>query len=733
MTEHIHEPAKSHNFSLAFEQMCSIVAISKTKTPHETLNELVLQCFAVLPEDKFHNEQQLAETISTLFGLQIPEHEIQFCLDELLSKGDINQHPEQGFTLPLELRASLQTRINKALALEDRVKQNWLEETLARFPTLPVDHMWDSLRAYLAKAFRRHGLQTAALLDPSIETPAEYSDSLSALLRDSLRGFPPEQQAPALEAISRFLATVGENVDRATYITQLADGVFNYYSLTVAPDIAERFREQLSPLTLFLDTNFLFGILDLHVHPQVAVSNDLLQVIKKYGFPFKLRYHQRTERELTSSIDHHAQALRTRKWRRSLSRAAATSRYLSGIEQRYHQRHAETGIDVESFLQPYEHVDILLKQKNIDIYYSNQDRLRERVNLLHEYNDYLKLRGKEKPYQLIDHDTTVVDVVRQLRSSARSSLEAGALFITCDYTLYKFDWEASRKDGVMACTVLPNLLWQVLRPFVPSDLDFDRSFAETFAIPEFRIIGSGASKAASKMLYILEGLKDFPEDTATRLLSNDLLIAQLRHAENDQQFQEYVEAAIVTENVALQEEKAALAQQAELERAARETAEKLLKQEQLEREKEKAEAAQTHEQITELFEIERRDLEKQKTQAVKDVVAEKQAKAEAEKRVMAEIQARQQAEKLQKRYAALAGLMLSLFIIAGFELLVYLLPWPWLVSHPNSYGLQGAFGLTVIVVVLGIFRSDWRKWCFTVGAITFLGIGVQLLGGPSTP
>jgi hypothetical protein len=111
--------------------------------------------------------------------------------------------------------------------------------------------------------------------------------------------------------------------------------------------------------------------------------------------------------------------------------------------------------------------------------------------------------------------------------------------------------------------VLPNVLWQILRPFIPASQDFDRSFAETFAIPEFRTIGSGAAKACSKMLGLLAAYKDIPEETAARLLSNDLLIDRLRATQDDEQFQAQVESAITSENQSLLEERAVLAKQVE--------------------------------------------------------------------------------------------------------------------------------------------------------------------------
>jgi hypothetical protein len=244
-------------------------------------------------------------------------------------------------------------------------------------------------------------------------------------------------------------------------------------------------------------------------------------------------------------------------------------------------------------LKPYEHVDILLKDKNITVYRKNEKRLYERSELLHEYQEFLAQRNNQKPHEALALDTKLLDTVRCMRTHAKSSLEAGALLMTCDYLLYKFDWESSRRHGFKACTVLPNMFWQVLRPYISSDFDFDRSFAETFAIPEFCSIGSGAAKACSKMLSLLAAYKDIPEETAGRLLSNDLLIDRLQTAQDDKQFQEYVESALAEDHALLLEEKAALAKEVEKEKAERKAKEKQLEEERKKYEQEKALKEQT--------------------------------------------------------------------------------------------------------------------------------------------
>lgn len=162
-----------------------------------------------------------------------------------------------------------------------------------------------------------------------------------------------------------------------------------------------------------------------------------------------------------------------------------------------------------------------------------------------EYKEFLASRGRtDKAYGTINHDAAVLDAVRHQRTTSKSTLRAGALLVTCDYLLYRFDWESARKGGHLPSVVLPNVLWQILRPYIQDDAAFDRSFAETFALPEFRAVASGGSKACSKMLSILVAYDDVPEETALSLMSNGVLLDQLRTIESDKEFEERVEAAL---------------------------------------------------------------------------------------------------------------------------------------------------------------------------------------------
>lgn len=364
-------------------------------------------------------------------GLNIPEHQLDSALYSLEKNEIVTRAAGTNYVLSQEASEEIRERSENARHIEARVKEHWFDELSTTYPELPLDPAWTVLRRYLSRTFRRHGIQAAALLDPSIKTDTEYETSLSTILRESIIDeLPPELHSLAARAIPDFFVKVGTDQDRSAYVIQLADGAFNFYTLEVPEDLAKRLQAQLKELTIFLDTNFLFGILDLHYNSQVQVSRDLLSAISENNIPFKLRYHEATGQEMLRTIGHHADILRSRTWTRSLSKAAADSRNLSGIEQKFHESNAGKALDVDEFLRPYEHFDQLLEVKEIKVYrpHKNEEYTQKQIDLYHEYKEFLEKIGRgDKGYEPIMHDATILEQARRLRSDAKTTLDAGAL------------------------------------------------------------------------------------------------------------------------------------------------------------------------------------------------------------------------------------------------------------------------------------------------------------------
>ncbi len=731
----------SPNFSLAFQQTASFVAIAKTRNTAEVLDQLVQQCFVILPNEPLSTSQEITSTIHTLFGINLSAKDIALSVERLTNKKHLIQLPGSLLGLEPAVRQNLEARIVDAKNLEEEVKATWLAQVAVRFPKLEPDTLWRVLKKYHAQAFLRHGIQAIALIDSNIDVNNKHIENLSKILGEIIsQEFETKQYDAARNAISSFISSVRTDRKRVEYIVQLADGAFNYFSLTVAPAISEKLRSTLNELTLFLDTNFLFGILNLHANSQVDVSQELLGAVQKFKLPFKLRFHENTSRETSNTLLHFGNDLRKRKWSQQISRVAVKSERFSGIELRYHQKNAETQIEVDDFLAPYNHWELLLKNRGIDIYRvdSSEHRIKARADLEADYKEFLFKRRKDKHDEAIQHDMAVLETVRSLRSNAYSTLDAGAIFVTCDSYLWRFDLETSRNMGQQHCTVLPSLLWQILRPFVSDNQQFDQAFAETFALPQFTLTRGGAQKAASKMLSILAGYKDIPEETALKMMVNDLVNAELQNKKTDEEFNEAIEAALAKENASLIEEKVLLAKQLAIEKDGRELREReLATATQSLQEKERAivdqeKSLREKEQAIIAFENQSQQHDQRIRETVEQILKEQREKQEAKARIEQIEQKKNEAEQIALRTQKNAYLVIATLAVLLLESVVnYLFPLNWLMKHPNSYGLQGCISLTFFFGILGFGVKAWRKSLWFVGIFGLLTVALSILGGPA--
>jgi len=729
------------NFTLAFKQMASFVAIAKTRATAQVLDELIQQCFVLLPSEPLSTPEQVTEALRTLFGIRLNAKDVRVALDRLQKSQVVTSIGNGHLALSPAAQTELNARVDIARSLEADVRSVWLQQ-VSSGTGLDGDKLWSSLRAYMAQAFRRHGIQAIELLDSSAVIAEESKSSLSSILEVAIaQEFIGGDRPAAREAVANFFLTVASDRKRAEYIASLADGAFNYFSLAVAPEVSEKLRGGLHKLTLFLDTNFLFGILNLHANSQVDVSSELVDAIRRFKLPFRLRFHEATAREMTNTLFYFGRELGKQKWPQKISRAAEASGHLSGIELRYHAKNAEQPVAVEDFLSPYEHWQVLLKDKGIDVFNAeaSQDRLRSRADLEADYKDYLKAVHREKPVDAIQHDMTVLEAVQSLRTGARSTLEAGHLLVTCDYHLFRFDFERCRKQKRHHSTVLPSLLWQILRPFVSDNDEFDRAFAETFALPEFSLSRGGAQRAAARMASILASYSDIPEETATKMLANDLLIAELQTKRTDQEFAQTVESAVAAENAHLVEERAALAAQVELEKRAREAKDlELAKVAQLLHDREQALVVQARELKAKedaIGDLESRSADQRRliSQTTQSAAEAHGAREETTRRV-AELEAQVAvADQRRERTAKVASIAVAIAAIGWFEVMIrFVTPWTWLLNHPNGFGLEGCMVLMIAFGIVGIGVKQWRSTLWVVGFLSVVLVFLGIIGGRNT-
>jgi hypothetical protein len=279
-----------------------------------------------------------------------------------------------------------------------------------------------------------------------------------------------------------------------------------------------------------------------------------------------------------------------------------------------------------------------------------------------------------------------------------------------------------------------------LRPYIPATEDFDKSFAETFAIPEFSAISGGYHMVAGRLLSVLASVREVKEETAALLLSNTLLLDNLRDATTNEQALEVVESAVLAANSELLEERIALQQQLKESRAAAaklSQIESRLHTAEQQRDTHNAQAQRTKE-AAEQAESAKTKLQRELTDTSSRLQQYENQVAELRKGITS-LQKQSddvagtlaKTEKANVRLKTALFAVLALIVIAAAEFSLHHFQITTVLSHSNSYGIRATGAATVLGFLLGIPQKKHRTFlwggCVVSAILGLLG----LLGGPA--
>ncbi len=115
------------------------------------------------------------------------------------------------------------------------------------------------------------------------------------------------------------------------------------------------------------------------------------------------------------------------------------------------------------------------------------------------------------------------------------------------------------------------------------------------------------------------------------------------------------------------------------------------------------------------------------------LIAMEAAKDAAEKVTEKEAERRRGAEARALLTAKIASIIVAILVSLTFMLLVHKIwRWDWLLSHPNSYGIQGCICLMGSFGIVGFWVRPWRKALWATGFFGAALAVLQILGGPPT-
>jgi len=622
-------------YNEVFSNLCHLSAISLDGKVPEVIDDALVTVLTINDELTASDSRTMTDAVEAYFGVRLSELDLSSSVTRLLAKGRLILDADNSPILSTEERRQTRSQFTAAQEVEDRVREQWLSEVKTLFPKLTAAHenqLWLTLQRYLSSAFRKHGAETNASI--AGVSANQESEPLHALLEESISiNAPGLDRASVRRSVREFVTNPSQ--DRLTYLSQLLDGTFSFYALN-ADEAAARHLSQrrLKELRVFVDSDFIFSLFDMADTRLAPANRQVLEMIRNQRFPISLHYRPEQLQEFRDKIDSQAADLLKQRWKPEISRAAVASGQLDGVMLAYHRVNSISNVEPEIFLRKFTHAQTLLEQEGLRIFRPPHIEPKDEIFIkdVNHYYDYLKERGQVHSRSICEHDIRALDTVRSLRVESDYLLDAGTVFLTSDYKLYNYDRVIKTPPGLLALTVLPTTLIQLLRPFGEHSEDFDRRFIEALALPEFRTTSVDFSTTVTKMASYMAMFGSLPEETATNIMADELLLLKAKAVEQtDAAFAQLMDSAIAAENerlAALLEETEGRVSLLEGELRVRENTTEELASAIQERNKELGEVKKREKEAVAQIEIERRTKAEETTAREQKIRANMRANAE---------------------------------------------------------------------------------------------------------
>jgi len=505
---------------------------------------------------------------------------------------------------------------------------------------------------------------------------------------------------------------------------------------------------------VFVDTNFLFSLLEIHENPANEAALELRDLVGQ------LKTNPRVTFAMTLETVREAQAvIEAAKFQINgipaslLFTRAALHSGLSGIGARFMNERLKRGanLSVEGWFGPYlKDFVTIARGKGVELHNADLGDYSMRTDVLDDIagfmqNDESKYPAwKRRSYLSVRHDMILWNFVHDKRPVyVESPVEADDWIITVDSRLLNFDKHKQRisKSKVPLC-IHPTSMVQLLQFWVPRSKDFEEAMLGSMRLPFlFQEFDAEGEKTTLK---ILRGLGRFDvgdevsEETITQVVLNDSLRTKLSgEIVDDQDEAELIRDALVEEmksqlasekGKAIEAEEKAHSKAAEAESHGKAREQALSEKSELEKRIERLEESSiSQSEALRNAQKEANDHKRTADEQKKLAVAEREAKEQARK------EARQKEKLAQgkvgevQKTAKAASIITGVMAVVLFEVLVHLVPCNWLLEHPKQIGLEASLSLGMFFGILGVWVRQWRKTLLVSGGLGLLFVVLTLL------
>lgn len=502
---------------------------------------------------------QVHDNMKSNFRMEVGLEKVQGQIGTLLKSGELVQVENGNLKLLESSRRSFEQEIRLGEAIEQDAINEFTTLILQENISIDIVRAWELLNTlFIVPMIKRTGAGIYRLITGDYET----LDSSS--LEEFLRQFPEETRSQLVKVSENFFFSKNTNV--RSYILRLLSTYFSIEATSLDERTIKRISQNstLTPsFTVFVDTNFLFLLLDLDDSPINNAAFAFLDLINKVTSNVNVSLYV-----LPQTVDEASLVLRNKEDLYNGSRitpnlaSAALKTGVRGLSRKFllEAINYPSGLSAREHFSPYrKNLVEILKSKNIFVFNGDMCGYETRQDIVddilcQEEFEKSKFGEKAKNYHRLEHDIVLWHLAKDLRPSrVDNPVAANSWVISIDNRLLGFDAYKRRSNDIAIPVCLhPTTFIQMLQFWVPRNEDFEEALFSSLRLPficqDFDDITEQTTLRILKSISRYENAKDLSEETVTAILLNDALRKKMVNEPGVEEEVDLIKEALIEEN-----------------------------------------------------------------------------------------------------------------------------------------------------------------------------------------
>lgn len=484
-------------------------------------------------------------------------------IDQIAGIGNIIKLSDGKIRLSEACLKTINSDVHEAEEIIDRAKKAFIDTlTCEEITSAEKEQIWGDFNdSFLRPFIKNIGANIYELLNVR-------SVNLDQSLLDTFLGhYRPEQRDYLFNSAQFFLTSTDQNV--RSYILRSLNTHFCVEACGLDQKTIRSLQNsigQAKNVTLFIDTNFLFSILELHENPSNAAALGLIELIKNLSKELNIKLYV-----TNPTLDEARAVLRgtidsLNGSRITPNMAEVAGRYVSGLSRKffYEVNRSNTPLTPKQFFQPYiDNLVLILRTKGVEVFNEDIAQLNTRQDVVDdlitqtEYEEK-KWGEKAKAYKPLEHDIVLWHLIKDKRRiGVDSPLDAEYWIVTIDFRFLGFDdYKKTNNIIIVPICIHPTTLVQLLQFWIPrSQLLEDTLYSSLWLPFVFRDLDPQSENITIEIVKTLgrfENVGDLPKETIIGILVNEALRQRIKNETNVEKQIELVREALIEQNLKAQ-------------------------------------------------------------------------------------------------------------------------------------------------------------------------------------